>query len=810
MGLRQLFRKLLRTPGFTAISVLTLGLGIGANAAIFSVVDGVLLKPLPFPEPDRLVGVWHRGFAFEGGLNQSPATYFTYRDESTVFEDIGMWDNGFVSVTGLDEPERVDAMFVTDGTFPILGVEPVLGRGFTAEDDAPGSPETAILGHGYWQSRFGASEAVLGQTLVVDGRPRTIIGVMPESFRFLRNHPAVWLPFRFDRSKVFVGDFSYQAVARLKPGVSLEAANADVARLIPLSVEKFPRGMTLENIQDAKLGPDVHPLVDDFVGDIGNVLWVLAGTVGFVLLIACANVANLFLVRAEGRQQEMAIRTALGADKGRLVRELLLESVVLAMLGGVVGLLLAYGGVRLLVEAGPSRLPRLHEIGIDTTGLAYTAVISLFGGLLMGLIPAIKYGAPRIGASLKDGGRTSRGGRARGALVVAQIALALVLLVGSGLMVRSFQALQEVQPGFVEPDDVLSFKISIPSTEVEDLEQTVRTQEQILRRLEQIPGVDSVGMSTSITMDGWDSNDGVYVEGFPIPEGSVAPIRRFKWVSENYFETMGNPVIAGRPITWSDIYAKADVAVVTENFTSEYWDEPSEAIGKRIREDRDGRWREIIGVVGNVHDDGVSRDARVTVFWPMMIREFWGQDVLIRRTMGFAVRSTRTGTPGLLEEVRDAVWSINGNLPIANVATLRELLDRSMARTSFTLVMLGIASVVALLLGSIGIYGVISYAVSQRTREIGVRMALGARRADVSRLVLHDGVKLTAVGVAIGVVAALFLTRLMSSLLFGVDAQDAVTFIAVAFFLGAVSLFASYLPARRAASVHPLEALRWE
>ncbi|HXV60584.1 MAG TPA: ABC transporter permease [Vicinamibacteria bacterium] len=817
MGLRELrhvVRKLLRTPGFTSVSILTLALGIGANAAIFSVVNGVLLKPLPFREPERLVGIWHKGFGFEGGVTQSPATYFTYREENQVFEDVGMWDNDFVTVTGLEEPERVDAILVTDGTLPILGVEPSLGRSFTPEDDAPGSPETVILSNGYWRSRFGGSADVLGSTLTVNGRPMTIIGVMPEGFRFLRFDPALWLPFQFNRTELWVGDFSYQAVGRLRPGATIDAANSEVERMIPLAVEKFPRGMTLENLRDVGLGADVHLLEQDAVGDVGNVLWVLFGTVGLVLVIACANVANLFLVRADGRQQEMALRTALGADKRRLASELLLESVVLGLLGGAAGLALATAGVRFLVALGPSSLPRLQEISIDLTVLAFTGTISLVAGVLFGSMPVLKYGALNLITALKEGGRASSDGRdrqrARGALVVAQVALALVLLVGSGLMIRSFQALCVVEPGFVRPDEVLSFKISIPESEVQDPEQTARTHEQLLRRIEQIPGVSSVGLSSSITMDGWDSNDGIYVEGFPIAEGAVPPMRRFKWITENYFETMGNPVVAGRPITWTDIYSMAEVAVVTENFAREYWDSPAGAIGKRIRNDLDAAWREIVGVVGDIHDDGVAAKATPTIFWPMLQRDFWGQEILTRRTMGYAVRSARVGTRAFLDEIRHAVWSLNGNLPIANVATLSELLDRSMARTSFTLVMLGIASSVALLLGVIGIYGVISYAVSRRTREIGVRMALGARRADVSRLVLRDGAKLTILGVSLGIVAALALTRLMSSLLFGVDTWDVTTYVAVASFLAGVSLFSSYLPARRAASVHPLEALRWE
>ena len=619
---------------------------------------------------------------------------------------------------------------------------------------------------------------------------------------------------------MYVGNFSYQALARLKPGVTLEAANTDVGRLLPMTVEKFPKGMSLAEMQDAQFGPNVRPLKRDVVGDVGNVLWVLLGTVGLVLLIACANVTNLFLVRADGRQREIALRTAMGADRVRLAREFFLESITLGLIGSIVGVVLAFFGIRLLVLIGPESVPRLHTITIDPMVLTFTRSISLFAGLLFGLIPILRYGSPNLpnlSAALKEGGRGSGDGRdgirarrARSALVVSQVALALVLLVGSGLMFRSFQALRSVHPGFVRPDEVLTLKISIPEAEIEDPAQAVRTHEQIVRRIEQIPGVDSVGISSSITMDGWDSNDGVHVEDFPTPEGQIPTIRRFKWIAENYFETMGNPVLAGRPITWTDVHNMATVAVVTENFATEYWSSPEEAVGKRIRHSPDKRWRQIVGVVGNIHDEGVAEDATATVFWPMLQNEFWSDGVETRRTMGYAIRTSRAGTAVLLDEIRTTVWSINANLPIASVDTLQELLDNSMARTAFTLIMLGIASAVALLLGAVGIYGVISYAVSQRTREIGVRMALGARRSDVSRLVLREGVVLTGVGLLVGLAFAVGLTRLMSSLLFGVNPIDPFTYALVSLVLACIALLASYIPARRAASIHPTEALRWE
>ncbi len=814
---RQLLRKLARSPLFTLVSIGTLALGIGANAAIFSVVHGVLLKPLPFEDPERLVGIWHTapGLGFDK-VNQSPALHFTYRDSGRVFEQVGMWDNDQVSLTGLAEPERVDSMFVTDGTLALLRVKAKIGRTFTAEDDAPGGALTVILSEAYWQRRFGSDPQVLGRTLMVNGKPREIVGVLPKELRFLRYEPDLYLPFQFDPAKVFMGNFSYQGIARLKPGVGIDEANADVARMIPLGVERFPNGLTLKMLQEARFDANVVALKEDVVGDVGNVLWVLLGTVGLVLLIACANVANLFLVRTDARQQELALRTALGADRKRLSRELLLESVSLGLLGGVLGIGLAYAGIRLLVAIGPESLPRLNEIGIDATVLLFTIVISIASGVLFGLFPLFKYGRMSLTAALKEGGRGGSEGRerhrARSFLVVAQIALALVLLVGSGLMIRSFQALRKVHPGFVEPEEVLTVRLSIPSAEVEDPVQVVRMHREIRDRISEIPGIESIGLSSSVTMDGWDSNDAVWVEDFPVPEGTLSPIRRYKWIGKGYFETMGNPVLVGRAITENDIDTRARVVVVTENFAREYWGDPAKALGKRVRQDLKGGgdWREIVGVVGNEHDDGVAEKPPTIVYWPMLVDKFWGEELFAQRSMVYSIRTGRLGTPGFLDEVRKAIWAVNRNLPLANVRTLAEILEDSMARTSFTLVMLGIASGVALLLGAVGIYGVISYSVSQRTREIGVRMALGAARRDVNRLVLKEGVPLIVAGLALGLVGAFGLTRLMASLLFGVSPVDPVTFASVAVTLAAIALLASYLPARRASGLDPTEALRWE
>ncbi|MFH1573662.1 MAG: ABC transporter permease [Acidobacteriota bacterium] len=814
---RHSLRRLGRSPLFTAIAIVTLAVGIGANSAIFGIVNGVLLKPLPYDEPERLVGVWHKapGLGF-GELNQSPAFHLTYLEEDRVFEDIGMWGGGAVSVTGLAEPERVEVLRVTYGLLPTLRVQPVLGRTFSAEDDSPGSPLTVILTFDYWQRRFGGDPGVIGSKLIADGRARDIIGVMPQGFRFLRTRPSLLTPLRINRSEVFVGNFSYQAVARLKPGVSLGQANADVERMIPLALKKFPLppGFTEEMADEARLGPNLRPLKQDAVGDVGKVLWVLLGTVGMVLLIACANVANLFLARAEGRQRELAVRTAIGADFRQIARELLFESVTLGVIGGILGLFLAFAGIRLLLAMGPESIPRLEDISIDPAVLLFTFGISILAGILFGLIPVFKYARPDLTFALKEGGRTLSEGkerhRARSALVVSQVALALVLLISSGLMIRTFEAMRKVRPGFARPEEVLTLRISIPTAEIQDDEQSVRVHEQIVRRIEQIPGIDSVGLSSAITMGGENSNDPIFVEDFPAPQGQIPPIRRFKWIAQNYFATMGNPILFGRDITWADIYSRRPVVILTENLAREYWRDPARAVGRRIRENPQSGWREVIGVVGNEHDDGVSQKATPTAYWPMMMENWWGNRVFTYRSMVYAIRSSRIGTSTFLKEIQQAVWSINQNLPLANVRLLSDIHRESMARTSFTLVMLGIAGGVALLLGLVGIYGVISYSVSQRTREIGIRIALGARQREVRGMFVQHGLLLTCIGVALGLGAAVALTRLMSALLFGISPMDPITFLAVSLALAAIALLASYLPARRASGVDPVEALRWE
>ena len=495
-SLKHVLRRLGRSPMFTAVTLITVAAGVGANTAIFSIVNGVLLKPLPYTHADRLAAVWQTSTMVNlKDLNACPATYFTYREENRTFEDLGLWRSDDVSVTGMGEPEQVHALMVTDGTLPILGLQPTLGRWFTRRDDTPGSPQTVMLGYGYWQRKFGGARSAIGRSIVVDAEPREIIGVMPQRFHFMNRKTELILPLRFERAKVFIGNFSYQALTRLKPGVTIAQANADVARMIPIMLRKFPPapGLDIKIYEDLHLGPNVRPLKNDVVGDVGKVLWVLMGTVGIVLFIACANVANLLLVRAEGRQQELAIRAALGAGRGQIARELLLESTALGLVGGALGVGVAYGVLRLVLALGPSNLPRLDEIGIDPSVLLFALGISLASGLLFGLAPVFKYAGPRVGLALREGGRALSAGRerhrARSVLVVVQVALALVLLISSGLMIRTFQALNRVQPGFTHPDEILTLRLSIPSKQAPQAEHVVRTYQEIMRRIQALPGV---------------------------------------------------------------------------------------------------------------------------------------------------------------------------------------------------------------------------------------------------------------------------------------------------------------------------------
>jgi putative ABC transport system permease protein len=806
---RYAARTSLSQPGFAAAAVLTLALGIGATTAIFSVVNGVLINPLAYPRSDALVRIVHS----IGGVEQpyfNDALYATYTENTQAFHDVGVWSPGTTAtVTGEGDPEEVRTLTASHRVLTTLGVPPEIGRWFSEADDAPGAPDVVILSHGYWHRAFGRDRAVLERALAINGRPHQIIGVMPAAFRFGDGVDMI-LPLQIDRGAL-IPAFRLLGVARLKAGVTLEQANADAGRI--LRIWLVNAGQTDPEFQ-ARYRPALLPLKQDVVGDIGRALWVLMAAIGVVLLMACANVANLLLVRASARQREFAIRVALGARWTRVTRQLLVESLTLAVLGGLLGVGLAAGGLRLLVAIGPSNLPRLGEISLDPVVLAFALTISVGSGLLFGLLPVLKHARPRLADALGGRGASLSRERQRSqqALVAVQVALALVLLVSAGLMVRSFQALRQVEPGFTEPRRVQTFSVSISPTMVAEPERVTRMQQEVVDRVAAIPGVESAAFTTRLPMGSDRSSSALAVEGRP-DEGRTPANRQVKIVSPGMFQTMGIPRVAGRDFTWADLYDLRDVAIVSENLARELWGSPEAALGKRMREYyvAESRWHEIVGVAGDVHDDGADQRPPATVYWPAQPREeLQGASGYQSRRVSVAVRTGRSGEPSLLEEVREAVWSVDANLPLAEVRTLDEVFDQSMARTSFTLVMLAIASAMALLLGLSGLYGVIAYAVSQRRREIGIRLALGAQAREIRALFVRRGLVPGAAGLAIGLGGALGLTRLMESLLFGISPLDPVTFVAVPLGLAAAAVLASYLPARRATAVDPVKTLRAE
>jgi predicted permease len=819
--LRYALRGMQRRPGFTAAVVLTLALGIGANTAIFSIIDGVLIKPLPYPNEDELISIWHSAPGLQSNdVGIAPTMYFTYRDENTTFQNIGLWSTGEQSVTGLGEPEQVRTLRVTYGTLQALGIQPMLGRWFSEADDTPGTagPDSVILTYGYWQRRFGGAESVIGRRLTIDSRPSEVIGVLPAGFRFIGFDADIVMTLRFNRAELTLGAGApYRGLARLKPGATIAQATADVKRMLPiwLNAWPIPPGAVRKGAEGWRITPVVQLLKKDVLGSVADVLWVLMGTVGLVLLIACANIANLMLVRADGRRQEFAVRAALGGRRARIAKESLVESLVFGLTGGALGLILAYAGLKLLVAVNPNNLPRLQEISINSPALAFGLVASLVSSLLFGLIPASRYTSPiRTTRGATRGASASRENqRTRNGLVVVQVALALVLLVSCGLMIRTFQALRNVNTGFTGTQEIQTARIRFLPSLVSEPERYTQMEHDILNKIASIPGVTSAAFADSVPMDGSGGGSVVPAEDQTYSDGKTPLPRRFKYVSPGYFRAIGTRLIAGRDITWSDIEERRRVAVISENFARELWHEPSAAIGKRIREwalRGDPVWRQVIGVVEDVRENGPMQKAPGIVYWPVLMENFFRIPVFGTHAIAFAIRSDRAGTESLVAEIRQAVWSVNPNLPLFRVDTMQELYGRSLGKTSFALVMLTIAGAMALGLGIIGLYGVISYVISQRTREIGIRLALGAEPSELKRMFLRQGLILTVIGILAGLTAAPALIRFMSSLLFGVGPLDPKTYIAVLCILLTAAALASYMAARRAVAVDPIKTLKEE
>jgi len=814
LGLRALRRR----PAFTTIGALTLGLGIGAATAVFSVVNGVLLKPLPYPKSDALVAIWHTapGAHIAADVDTSAAQYFTYRDENHSFQEFGLWAPDTVTAAGAYGPEQLQAVFVTHGTLDALGVTPALGRWFSRDDDAPAASATVMLTFGYWQRRFGGDGSIVGRAVTINGRPSTVIGVMPRGFRLLTQQADVLVPFRFDRARLTIGQFNYRALARLKDGVTLADANADVARMIPVFVESWPlpRGMTKQAVESFRLTPALRPLKEDVVGDIRATVWIVMATAGLVLLIACTNVANLVLIHTHGRQAELAIRATLGAGRARIARGLLIEYLVLSAVGGVLGIGVAFAARGLFVALAPESVPRLDEIGIDLTVMAFSVVTAAASGVALGLIAVVRSAGPRALAILRTSRRVTTDGpqthRLRGLLVVGQVALALVLLVGAGLMIRTVVAMRTVDPGFTDPNHVQLLRVAIPASQIPESERVLRLEAGIRERLTALPGVTAVSFANAAPLEP-SGGDVVFAEDHRYQEGQIPPVRRYKFVAPDFFATVGTRLVAGRDFTWTDMFERRLVAVISENMAREMWQSAEAAIGKRIRENTANPWREIVGVVADVHDDGVNLPARAIVYWPAMVDRFGRSGgAFAPRVPTFVIRSSRSGSRDFIEEIRRAVWAANGDVSIAQVRSLGTLYVSSMAQTSFTLVILAIGASIALLLGAIGIFGAIGYLVSQRRREIGVRVALGAQHSQIRRAFVRHGLTLAGVGIACGLLAALGLTHLMKSVLFGISPADAVTYVVVAVVMFLTAALASYVPAWRATAVDPIEALRGE
>ncbi len=822
--LKFVLRRLRKSPGFTATVLLTLALGIGANTAVFSVLDHVILKPLAYPDSDRLISLHldapgAGGMAsFSTGLAISPSMYFTFSDHNRTFQSLGVWTTQNANVTGLAQPEEVQTALVSDGILEALAVPPALGRWFSLADQDPHGARTVILSYGYWQRRFGGDRSAIGRVMQVDAVPRQIVGVMPSGFRMIDQDFDILLPLAFDRGHQKLAPFGYSGVGRLKPGVGLAQADQDIARLIPAWMDSWSNGPGTNPhwYEHWRITPAFRSLKQEVIGDVSKVLWLVMATIGLVMLIACTNVANLLLVRAESRQQELSIRAALGAGRARMVRELLFESLVLGLLGGMFAVAIAYEGLRLLVYLGPADLPRLSEISLDARSLVFTLSLSVVAGLFLGTIPALKYAGARIRRLYTGATRTASSSRerqrTRSVLVVAQVSIALVLLVSALLMIRTFVQLRSVRPGFTDPAHIETMQVSIPGSLVPDAIMVANIQRSIADKLAAIPGVTAVGFAEAVPMDGNDPNwDQLFVEGKRY-DGVEPPIYLYNYIAPGYLDAIGTRIVAGRDFSWTDLYNLRPGVMVSEGFARQYWGSAAAAVGKRVRQFTSRPWQEVIGIVEDVRQHGVDHDAPATIYWPILRPNPYTSTATITgpQFAVFVLRSKRAGTALLLSELQQAVWSVNSNLPVASPRTMQEIYSKSMARTSFTLVMLAIAGSMALTLGILGIYGVISYTVSQRTREIGIRLALGAQKGELKWMFVRSALGLTAIGVVLGLCGAAVLTQSMKALLFGISPLDPFTFVAIPLVLVGSAVVASYLPARRAASVDPVEALRAE
>jgi putative ABC transport system permease protein len=797
--LRYGMRSLLKKPGFTLTAVIALALGIGANTAIFSVVNGVLLRSLSYANPERIVMLWERSLIGRSAQNVvSPGNFLDWQKQSTSFEQMAAVADQRVNLTGgTGEPEEIKAQFVSQTFFPALGVQPLAGRSFLPEEDTTGNDLVIILSHELWQARFSSDPEIVGKQATISGRQRTIVGVMPPGFHFLDNQVRAWMPMALDPAIDYrekTGRY-LRSVARLKPAVTVEQAQGELTGIARQLEQAFPK-------KNTGWGINVVPMHEQVVGEIRPVLIVLLAAVAFVLLIACANVANLLLARAAARQKELALRAALGASRGRLIRQMLTESILLALVGGVFGVLLAYWGIQVLIAFGPDYIPRLNEITIDPRVLGFTFGISLLTGILFGLIPALQASRPDLNDALKESSRGSTVGRGRtfrNVFVVAEVSLALVLLIGAGLMIRSFMELQAVETGF-NPENVLTMRAQLPRKKYAEPHQILDFFKQAQDRIAALPGVQAVGAISYLPLTGLASRDSFRIIGQPAAAAGEEPGVEVRVITPTYFQAMGIPLLKGRLLNERD--AKESRALLINETMAKRYFAGVDPVGMQMEVFWDGTGPdEIVGVVGDIREGALNKEPEPAIYWAHPRVPYAGM-ALIVRTSGDAARFGAA--------VQKEIRALDPDQPIADVRTMQQVIAKSIARPRFNTLLLTIFAGVALVLASVGLYGVMNYSATQRTHEVGIRMALGATRADIMRLVVGNGMTLTLIGIAIGVLASWALTRVMANLLFGITATDLPTFIGVSAMLAAVAFIANYIPARKATRVNPVIALRYE
>jgi predicted permease len=804
---REGTRSLRKHPRFLVVASLTLALGIGAVTSIFSVVNGVLLTPLPYPQPDRLVNIWSTAPGLS--YNQfplSPDLFLFYRQHNAVFDDMALYQGTRANLTESGSPEVVDAAITTHSYFSTLGVGFASGRAYRADEDTPEGARVAVVSHRLWTRRFGADPSLVGRTVRIDGQPTEVVGIAPAGMD-QTDTPDVWLPARFNPAAPPTGNFGWNAIGRLRAGIRPDQAASHLEPLVQRAMGEYIKSENYRAfLRDGRYRPLVHLMKEDVIGDVREPLWILLGTVGMVLLVACGNVANLCLIRAESRQREIAVRTALGASRSGLIRTLLVEAFLLAALGTVLGVLFSAVALPLLLQLAPGTIPRLEEVRVNGTVLLFAVGAAALSAVIFGLVPAVHYTRPHTLTMLRHGGRsaTDHPSRQRGRqlLVVAQTAMALVLLVGSGLLARSFARLMNADQGFVA-DNVLTFRITLTQAAYPKPDDVVPFMRQLGDRLAEIPGVEAVGATTSLPIGAGTSGTAFEFEGQPVAAGRLPPIVHYTTVSPGYFDALRVRILQGSGFDSSDLRDNVRTVLVNKAAAEKYWP-GQDAVGGRFRgTDDTAQWNVVKGVVADVRHEGLREAPRPLIYFPLQVR-----DETAPRTYSFALRGP--GAEMQAEAARRTVWTLNPELPVASMRTMNDVVEASVMQFTFTMLTLGIAAIIALVLGAVGLYGVQSYAVSLRTREIGVRMALGAQPARVKRAIVANAAAITGIGLVVGGLGAWGLTRFLEGLLYETRPLDPMTFAGMSALLFVVGLLASYFPARAAAAVSPIEAMRGE